>query len=146
MAIRPLTPTERFAIDDLLRAYVYCNDTHDVDGMVALFAKDAVLQQGTRGRWEGREGVRKWITDHGALPGRAGRQHRFQQVQIKRTKKGCKVRSYWMVVQSVVATDSRFVRQIGYYDDELVKVRGKWLIKHKYIGTWNDETPPPQKL
>ena len=146
MAIRPLTATDRIAIDDLLRSYPYCNDTHDVEGMVALFTKDAVLEQASTGaRHEGKDGIRKWMNAHGAQPGRAGRQHRVQQAQIKRTATGCKVRSYWMVIQSVVATDSKAIRQMGYYDDELVKIRGKWLIKSKHIGVWNDEMPalPP---
>ena len=146
MAVRPLTATDRFAIDDLLRNYCYYNDTHDVEGLVALFTPDAVLQQGTRGRWEKREGIRKWMNDHGSQPGRAGRQHRVQQVQIKRTATGCKLRSYWFVTQSIVATDSKLLRAMGYYDDELVKVRGKWLIKSKYIDTWNDEMQVPPKL
>jgi SnoaL-like domain len=146
MPTRRLGATDRIAIEDLLRNYVYCNDTNDVEGMLALFTEDAVLEIGTRERFETRQGIRRFATEHGAQPGRAGRQHLYQQIQMKRTATGCTVRSYWMVVQSIVATNSKLIRQIGYYDDTCVKIDGRWLIQHKFIDLWNDETPPPLRL
>ena len=147
MPTRSLSVKDRIAINDLLMAYVYANDTADIEGMVKLFTKDAVLEIPGHGeRFETREGIRRFATEHGAQPGRRGRQHLYQTVQIKPKGAGCIVRSYWMVVQSIVTTNGKIIRSMGYYDDHCVKVGGKWLIKHKHMGGWNDETPPPPPL
>lgn len=138
---------DRFAISDLLMSYAYTNDIGDAEGMVALFTKDALLEQPAHGkRFEGREGIRKFASGDANAAGRAGRQHHYQTVQIKPRGDGFIVRSYWFVVHATLKTNTRFVRSMGYYDDHVVKVDGAWLIKHKRICPWNDETTPPPPL
>ena len=144
MPTRRLSVKDRIAINDLLMAYVYANDTSDIEAMVKLFTKDAVLENvGTGERFETRDGIRRFASER---TGRGGRQHLYQTVQIKPKGKGCMVRSYWMVVRSVVATNGKTILAMGYYDDHCVKVGGKWLIKHKYNAPWNDQAPPPAPL
>jgi hypothetical protein len=142
MATNALSADDRIAVDDLLRNFAYCNDTADFASMAALFTGDAVLEQGGH-RYEGREGVLHFATSHGAQPNRRGRQHLFQQMLIKQTDEGVKVRSYWMVVQAVVKTNAKNIRSIGYYDDVCVKQGDRWFLKSKIIAVWNDETSPP---
>jgi hypothetical protein len=145
MAPRPLSVKDRIAINDLLMEYVYCNDTADFEGMVKIFTKDAVLKTG-HDTYKNSEGIRHFAVSHGSQPNRGGRQHLYQTVQVKQKGTGAVVRSYWMVVQSTVANNAKFIRSMGYYDDHVVKVRGKWLIKSKVMGTWNDQTKPPPRL
>lgn len=138
---------DRIAITDLLMSYVYTNDIGDAEGMAQLFTEDALLEQPAHGKkFERREGIRQFAGGHANTAGRAGRQHHYQTVQIKPRGDGFVVRSYWFVIHATAATNTRFVRSMGYYDDHVVKVDGQWLIKHKRICPWHDEMTPPPPL
>lgn len=143
---QPISADDRIAINDLLMEYAWANDSADVELLVGLFTADAVLVLSDGHRYETSDGIRRFATEHGSQPGRAGRQHLVQQVLFKPRPEGCALRSYWMVVQSLVAANSKFIRALGYYDDVVVKQGGRWRFKQRIMGGWNDQTKPPAPL
>lgn len=49
---------DRLAISDLFARYMWAIDTGDVEGLVACFTEDGVLESPAVGRYAGRDGVR----------------------------------------------------------------------------------------
>ena len=130
---------DRFRIQDVLRSYVWANDSGSVEGVVAAFTPDGIVQPATGERIP----VRRWASETFAQPGRRGRQHWVQHITFEVTANGVAVRSYWKVVQGLASTNTRTLNAMGFYDDFCVKFDGRWLIKEKRIYRCNDETPLP---
>jgi hypothetical protein len=130
---------DRFRIEDVLRSYVWANDSGSVERVVAAFTPDGIVQPATGERIP----VRRWANETFAQPGRRGRQHWVQHISFEGTAQGVTVRSYWKVVQGLAAANTRTLNAMGFYDDFCVKVDGRWLIKEKRIYRCNDATPLP---
>ena len=118
---------DRFRIQDVLRSYVWANDSGSVEGVVAAFTPDGIVQPATGERIP----VRRWASETFAQPGRRGRQHWVQHITFEGTANGVAVRSYWKVVQGLASTNTRTLNAMGFYDDFCVKFDGRWLIKEK---------------
>src|SRR5215510_16182571 len=88
---------DRFRIQDVLRSYVWANDWGSVEGVVAIFTPDGIVQPATGERIP----VRRWANETFAQPGRRGRQHWVQHITFEGTAGGVSVRSYWKVVQGL---------------------------------------------
>jgi hypothetical protein len=129
---------DRFRIQDVLRSYVWANDSGSVEAVVAAFTPDGTVQS-----TGGPIPVRRWAIETFAQPGRRGRQHWVQHITFEVTANGAAVRSYWKVVQGLASTNTRTLNAMGFYDDFCVKFDGRWLIKEKRIYRCNDETPLP---
>src|SRR5439155_11315214 len=74
---------DRFRIQDVLRSYVWANDSGSVEGVVAAFTPDGTVQS-----TGGPIPVRRWAIDTFAQPGRRGRQHWVQHITFEGTRKG----------------------------------------------------------
>jgi len=57
---------DRFRIQDVLRSYVWANDSGSVEGVVAAFTPDGIVQPAT----EERIPVRRWASETFGQPGR----------------------------------------------------------------------------
>ena len=130
---------DRFRIQDVLRSYVWANDSGSVERVVAAFTPDGIVQPATGERIP----VRRWASETFAQPGRRGRQHWVQHITFEGTADGVTVRSYWKVVQGLASRNTRTLNAMGFYDDFCVKFDGRWLIKEKRIYRCDDETPLP---
>ena len=130
---------DRFRIQDVLRSYVWANDSGSVERAVAAFTPDGIVQPATGERIP----VRHWASETFAQPGRRGRQHWVQYIIFERTADGVTVHSYWKVVQGLASRNTRTLNAMGFYDDFCVKFEGRWLIKEKRIYRCDDETPLP---
>jgi hypothetical protein len=130
---------DRLRIQDLLMSYVWANDSANLEGIVAAFTPDGIVQTGTGERLP----VEEWASSTLAHPGRRGRQHWVQIMSMHAHENGCAVRSYWKVVQWLVGPNTRTVNAMGYYDDICTKVDGHWRIREKRIHRCNDMTTLP---
>jgi hypothetical protein len=130
---------DRFRIQDVLRSYVWANDSASVERVVAAFTPDGIVQPATGERIP----VRRWAGETFAQPGRRGRQHWVQHISFERTADGVTVRSYWKVAQGLASRNTRTLAAMGFYDDFCVKFDGHWLIKEKRIYRCDDEAPLP---
>ena len=111
---------DRFRIQDVLRSYVWANDSGSVERVVATFTPDGIVQPATGERIP----VRRWASETFAQPGRRGRQHWVQHITFEGTADGVTVRSYWKVVQGLASANTRTLNAMGFYDDFCVKLGG----------------------
>jgi len=131
--------TIAFASQDVLRSYVWANDSGSVERVVAAFTPDGIVQPAT-GRAYSRAalGERDLRPARAARPSALGAAHHFRA-----HRDGVTVRSYWKVVQGLASRNTRTLNAMGFYDDFCVKFDGRWLIKEKRIYRCDDETPLP---
>jgi len=78
---------DRFRIQDVLRSYVWANDSGSVERVVAAFTPDGIVQPATGERIP----VRRWASETFAQPGRRGRQHWVQHIIFERTADGAPI-------------------------------------------------------
>jgi len=138
---KPLTVTDRIAINDLIAEYAWALDTGDVDSLVACFTPDAVVLEEVfedPDRWEGRENIRRFAEHYRNVPSFPGRQHHVTQLVVKGNSKSCAARSFAFVTECH-GEPPYTLRFAGYYEDKLVKVRNSWLFRERIIRLWDGE-------
>ena len=136
-----MTPEERDMVHDVLRRYIWCMDTGDVDGVEATFTTDGTVKDIAGRHWDGPGAPRSFASHFIERPDRPASQHWVQHMDIDATAADAvRVTSYWFTVVRDTDDDRKFVSNLGRYIDTCVKVDGGWLIKDKQIDPWNDET------
>src|SRR5678815_5160198 len=75
---------DRLAIQDLMGRYCHAIDSGDVEGYVAVFAPDGVFRSSSGFRYEGADGIRKFMAEFKTRPHAPHSQHWLQQVHIRR--------------------------------------------------------------
>jgi uncharacterized protein (TIGR02246 family) len=133
---------DRFAVQDLLMAYVYASDTGNADAYAATFAPDGVLVTSDGERIVGHSAIRDHARHAFAAPGTRGRMHFFQQIRIAPEARGFRVLSFWQVVQVNGATRTGRVRSTGTCDDLCIRIGEDFRFAERTIGRWTDETAP----
>lgn len=134
-----LTVADRIRINDLLAEYAWALDTGDVDALMSCFTDDAVVIEEVfedPDRWEGRENIRRFAEHYFNVADFPGRQHHVSQILVKGNGKTCAARSFAFVTECQGEPPYR-LRFVGYYDDQLVKARGKWLFRQRIIRLWD---------
>ncbi|HTR46354.1 MAG TPA: nuclear transport factor 2 family protein [Verrucomicrobiae bacterium] len=138
---KPLTLADRIAINDLIADYGWALDTGDVDALVACFIPDAVVIEEVfedPDRWEGRDNIRRFAEHYRNVPSFPGRQHHVTQLQVKGDSRRCSARSFAFVTECQ-GEPPYTLRFTGYYEDQLVKVRNRWLFSARTIRLWDGE-------
>jgi ketosteroid isomerase-like protein len=107
---------------------MYCDGgwagpTHDYDQIAALFTEDAVTE-GTAGRTEGRESIRRLYRSYQATPFAF---HRVTNPIIK--VDGNRATGNWHVLVALTRPDGQAVWIAGIYDEEYQRTREGWRIK-----------------
>ena len=136
---KPLTVADRIEINDLMASYAWALDTGDVDSFVACFTPDAVVIEEVfeePDRWEGAAGIRKLAEHFRAVPGFPGRQHHLSQLVVKGNSHRATARAFALVTECR-GEPPYLIRFAGYWDDKLVKFRGRWLFKERIIRLWD---------
>ena len=136
---RGLTVADRIAIQDLLARYAWALDTGDVDSFVECFTPDAVVIEEVfeePDRWEGHASLRRLAEHYKSVPDFPGRQHHVSQVLAEGNARRCAVRSFTFVTECR-GEPPYILRFAGYYEDEVVKVRGTWLFEQRIIRLWD---------
>lgn len=157
---------DRALIEDLQARYLFAFDFGDPQGYAGTFTPDGILDFG-QGEVKGREAIAKFITDGrkrteearaktpaGERPS-VGR-HIINNTVVKVDGKKARSTSYWTHMTS--GSNGRgTVDFFGHYEDELVKVDGKWLFARRriyneaipewasqYVNPVTTPSPPPQ--
>lgn len=97
--------------------------THDYDAIAALFTEDAVTE-GTAGRTEGRENIRRLYRSYQVTPFAF---HRVTNPIIKLA--GNRATGNWHVLVALTRPDGQAVWVAGIYDEEYQRTRDGWRIK-----------------
>jgi uncharacterized protein (TIGR02246 family) len=135
-----LSLEDRDAVYDVLRRYIWCMDTGDIDGIAATFTRDGTVKDITGTRWDGSDAARNFASHFINRANRPAGQHWVQHMSLDDSiDASARVTSYWFTVARE-DDDRKFVTNLGRYIDTCVKVDGRWLIKDKQIDPWNNET------
>jgi len=134
---------DRQAITDTLARYVWCMDTRNIDGVVAVFTEDGVIRDRTGKIWDATTGgVRAFATHFLTPPDRPVSQHWMQHMMVEGVAAATyRVTSYWALLALDAATGDKAFRAFGSYRDTCINVDGIWLIKEKLIDPWKSEEP-----
>jgi ketosteroid isomerase-like protein len=136
-----LTVEDRVAINDLLARYAWALDTGDVDALVACFTPTAVVIEEVfeePDRWEGADGIRRLGEHFRNVPDFPGRQHHLSQLLVEGDNARCAARAFVFVTECR-GEPPYVLRFTGYYDDQLVKLSGRWFFERRTIRLWDGE-------
>ena len=138
-----LSLEDRQAITDTLARYVWCMDTRNLEGVVAVFTPDGVIRDITGKVWDDAAGgVRAFATHFLTLPDRPVSQHWMQHMVVEDMGSASyRVTSYWGLLALDAATGDKTFRSFGSYRDTCININGVWLIKEKHIDPWKSEEP-----
>jgi SnoaL-like protein len=135
---------DRAAIEDLQARYLFALDFHDPDLYVSTFTEDGVLDYGS-GEVKGRQAIKDVIAkmpNPRAIAGLrpAAARHNISNIAIKVDGNKAAGRSYWFHYSNDNPERRGVFDGFGHYEDELVKVNGKWLFtKRKIYNEGRDE-------
>jgi hypothetical protein len=136
-----LSAEDRDAVYDVLRRYIWCMDTGDIDGIAATFTAGGTVKDITGRRWDGPDAARSFARHFIERPERPAMQHWVQHMSMDvLTADTARVTSYWFTVVRDSSDDRKFVTNLGRYIDTCVRMDGRWLISDKQIDPWNNET------
>jgi ketosteroid isomerase-like protein len=133
---------DRAEIEDLQARYMFALDFKDADAYASTFTEDGVLDYGPVVK--GRDAIRKMINDMGkrqadeaakdtsGLPPVAGR-HNITNIVLKIDGDKAEGRAYWFHYSNNNPKRTAQLDSFGNYEDELVKVDGKWLFSKRKI-------------
>jgi ketosteroid isomerase-like protein len=102
----------------------YCDADYDADGIASLFTEDGVWDGDTRGRYEGREAIRRFFK--GASQRVTFAIHNVMNPIIE--VKGDMAHGSWYLFQACTeGGEAKWVS--GRYEEDYVKSQGQWLFK-----------------
>ena len=132
----------RESIRHALATYNIFGDRVQVDGFLQAFTEDAVLEfggerEGETARHEGREAIRRWMTDWTSRPKSAEPppgpmfvRHHITTSRIEFTGPETAEGRTYFAVYTPVGPD-----HAGVYSDKFRKVGDDWLIAHRKVRT-----------
>jgi hypothetical protein len=128
---------DRAAIEDLQARYLFALDFHDPDLYVSTFTEDGVLDYGS-GDVKGRQAIKDVIAKMPAPAAVAGKRvgaarHNISNIVIKVEGNKATGRSYWFHYSNDNPDRRGVFDGFGHYEDELIKVNGKWLFTKRTI-------------
>jgi ketosteroid isomerase-like protein len=148
---------DRAEIENLQARYMFALDFRDADTYASTFTEDGVLDYGPVVK--GRDAIRKMIAgmaksdadraakDSSGLRPAAGR-HNISNVVIKIDGDKATGRAYWFHYSNNNPQRTAGLDSFGNYEDEMVKVDGKWLfskrkIYNEQVADWVYKGPNP---
>ena len=134
---------DRAQIEDLQARYMFALDFRDHDAYAATFSPDGVLDYGA-GAVSGRDAIRNLMAgmnkraedeaakDTSGLRPAAGR-HNISNIVVKIDGDKASGRAYWFHMGNSNPGRTAALDSFGHYEDEMVKVDGKWLFSKRKI-------------
>ena len=135
---------DRALIEDLQSRYLFALDFRDADAYALTFTPDGVLDYGPKEVVTGRDAIRKFIAgmaktdadraakDTSGLRPAAGR-HNISNIVLKIEGNKAVGRAYWFHYGNNNDKRTAGLDSFGHYEDEIVKVDGKWLFSKRKI-------------
>jgi len=133
---------DRALIEDLQARYMFALDFRDPDTYASTFTEDGVLDYGPVVK--GRDAIRKLVAgmaknaqdeaakDTSGLRPAVGR-HNISNIVIKVEGNKAIGRAYWFHYSNNNPKRTATLDAFGHYEDEMVKVDGKWLFSKRKI-------------
>ena len=144
----PTYAQDRAEIEDLMARYLYAFDWQDAEAYAATFTEDGVLEFAggiERGREELAQvmrdmAVREKAKADASFPPRRHRvRHYVTNLVLEIDGETARSTSYWWEFNNDARAGRPYLGTYGHYEDELVRVDGRWLFAHRKI--YNEENP-----
>lgn len=137
---------DRAEIEDLMTRYLFALDGRDPEAYAATFAPDGSVVF-ARGEIKGRDAIVEMVRtldrnggftgEERSFPGSARPtpvvRHMVTSTMIEVTGDTAKAYSYWFQVSTVNYRRIPEVLGFGHYEDDLVRVDGKWRFKRRQV-------------
>ena len=132
---------DRAEIEDLMARYLFAMDYGDIDSYVATFTEDGALEFAS-GTYSGREEIRAAVTRFKEAIGQfytiedgspATLRHVLLQAVIRVEGDRGWTTSLWMEMANDGPEDSLKMGTFGIYEDELVRIDGRWLFAKRRV-------------
>jgi hypothetical protein len=132
---------DRAEIEDLMARYLFAIDYFDWDAYVACFAPDGELEFAS-GTSKGRDAIRTAVTNfskgigkfyHTADGNPAKLRHVILQSTVRVEGDHAWARSLWLEMANHGEGDQPKIGTYGMYEDELVKLNGRWLFRRRNV-------------
>jgi hypothetical protein len=132
---------DRSEIEDLQARYLFALDFRDPDVYVSTFTEDGILDVGS-GEIKGREAIKQTIArmpQPAVTPGMrpAVGRHNISNIVVKIDGNKATGRAYWFHYSNDNAKRAGVFDGFGHYEDDLVKVKGRWLFAKRRIYNEN---------
>jgi len=144
----PNYANDRAEIEDLMSRYLYAFDWQDGDAYAATFTEDGVLDF-AGGVERGHEELKAVLVDmarreqakaDASFPPRRHRvRHYVSNLVLEIHGDTARSTSYWWEFNNDARAGRPYLGTYGHYEDDLVKVDGRWLFKKRKI--YNEENP-----
>ena len=127
--LRDLLEIEK--IRKVKQLYSHLMDSHQIDALAEIFTEDAVCEFGPEyGSWEGRETIRTNYHDVFDAQNNFDAMHHCTNHYVDLTGPDTATgRCYLLDVVTTTKPEDQPIVWFGLYDEDYVKVDGKWLIK-----------------
>ncbi|HEU4627635.1 MAG TPA: nuclear transport factor 2 family protein [Steroidobacteraceae bacterium] len=138
---------DRAEIENLSVRYMVAVDAGDIETVMAAWAEDGVLEW-VRGVERGKAAIRKAMSNFGGarhqeIPdgatSRPRTHHQIVNHVIDVNGNTAKSTAYWFAITNNTPQKDVQLLYFGHYEDELVKVNGKWLFKVRKV--YNESMP-----
>jgi ketosteroid isomerase-like protein len=138
---------DRAEIENLSNRYMVAVDAGDIDTVMSTWAEDGVLEW-IRGTETGKAAIRKAMSNFGGavkvnIPegatSRPRTRHQIINHVIDVTGNTAKTTAYWFALTNNTPQKDVQLLYFGHYEDDLVKVNGKWLFKKRHV--FNESQP-----
>jgi hypothetical protein len=133
---------DRAEIENLSNRYMTAVDAGDIETVMATWAEDGRLEW-VRGVEVGAPAIRKAMSNFGGAAAartipdgattRARTRHQIINHVIDVTGNTAKSTAYWFALTNNTPQKDVQLLYFGHYEDELVKVNGKWLFKVRRV-------------
>jgi ketosteroid isomerase-like protein len=132
---------DRAEIEDLMARYLFAMDWNDFDTYADTFTEDGVLDY-ARGVTSGRENIREearrfkenvgqWYVDHEGKPAKL--RHVLCQSVIRVEGERAWHTGFWFEMANDGPEGALKMGTFGHYEDELLRVSGKWKFARRKI-------------
>ena len=138
---------DRAEIENLSNRYMVAVDAGDIETVMSTWAEDGVLEW-VRGTETGKAAIRKAMSNFGGavkvnIPegatARPRTRHQIINHVIDVTGNTAKTTAYWFALTNNTPQKDVQLLYFGHYEDDLVKVNGKWLFKKRHV--FNESQP-----
>ena len=121
---------EKDAIRELMAQYCFHFDNGEFDDWLNLFTDDGAFDLGARGRFSGRDALRKFLKALPLTNGLPMMKHCVMNSIVAVDGDHATARSYVVVVQG---GDTPSITVAGRYSDQIVKLQGAWRFKERQV-------------
>ncbi len=125
-----------------------CDDNHNPHTLAPLFAEDAVWEASGVGRAEGRAAIAEFLGGIGASGRIRNSGHHAMNPIIE--VNGDKAVGHWRLIMLYTGNlpdgQVQYMRIIGWYREEYVRIDGQWLFQHLYCEVEENAPYPVLEL